>query len=595
MSCFCCNPRRRRGAIKLDDDDTISLAHEYDTMDSADSTGRNSLLELRRSDSLVAQGSFPDIPIAFRELKQDLRGGLMPEARQFWWPLLPRVLPHSTLKTDPHIKSIATTLYLKTKQMVPRSSSLYGSPQVGTSYRTRSVSLNAHYSSRVEELLELISVQHDLPEPGLLLPLLDILVRIIPSIDLCLQMCFDITSRQEWFIALNGEEHRLNHFTFKELLKKDLFAEYTALEDAGALNSASLNLIFVDFFQLLLPFQSVVRVLDCYLLEGVAVLFNFGLALVYLNSDLALQATEAKITGCVHPFWTAVRGRFFNAELTIEDLMETAFVTKKSSFFSFVGGRGQSSSDIRKYRSLGKESLGKGLREPLNLGGARAASRQERARSLNQNSRILSSCPKKSQQFLLSILPSNRQDDHLCCVFSTSTDGWNMDSLYRRTLRLAPCVLLLRSLQQNVVLGAYLSVPLSPPSKEVRGDGMVFIFRLDGDNSAVYWWTGLNKEGEKELACTESSLTTEPSSTTDQFLVAAHDYIAVGGSSIHGANALRIDEDLAKCFAGPSDTFANPPLAPEEEVQPFDIDELEVLQLSGAKLSHLDVPAVHMS
>lgn len=90
-------------------------------------------------------------------------------------------------------------------------------------------------------------------------------------------------------------------------------------------------------------------------------------------------------------------------------------------------------------------------------GRARTASRQERVRPLNQNSRILSLCSKKSQRFLQSILPKNQQDDNLRCVFSTSTDGWNMDSLYRRTLRLAPCVLLLRSLQQNVIIGAYLS------------------------------------------------------------------------------------------------------------------------------------------
>lgn len=305
MSCFCCIPRRQR-RTKAGGGGGGALSHdegEYDGHEEQQRDDGRASLEMRRS-SVEAEGSFPDIPITYKELRHLLREGLMPEARLFWWPLLPRVKPKETLKKDPKMKAIATALYIKTKAMIHQPPSFpytsatdsvplppVMSPQMSSS-RTRSESLNAVYSERVHELLELLRVLHDLPEPGLLLPLLGVLVRMIPSIDLCLQVCFDITSRQEWFIALTSEDHRLHQFTFKELLKKSLPAQHAALDEAGALSAINLNLIFIDFFQSLLPFQTVVRVLDCYLLEGIRVLIDFGLAMVLLNSDLALHVQE---------------------------------------------------------------------------------------------------------------------------------------------------------------------------------------------------------------------------------------------------------------------------------------------------------------
>jgi hypothetical protein len=244
-------------------------------------------MELPPSSSEIFQGSFPDLPISYHDLKPLLHTGLMPEARLFWWPLLPRVTPKSTLRSDPKIKAIATALYLKTKarHFPEGEKEVLLLPGIDISLN-HADNIQTVYSERVGELLSLLSVLYDLPEPGLLTPLLGILVRMIPSIDLCLQVCFDILSRREWFISLSSVEHRLNLFSFKELLKNNLPDEYRALEDAGALLPASLDLIFVHFFQPLLPFQSVARVLDCYLLEGVSVLFNLGLGLIFLNRDL---------------------------------------------------------------------------------------------------------------------------------------------------------------------------------------------------------------------------------------------------------------------------------------------------------------------
>ena len=108
-------------------------------------------------------------------------------------------------------------------------------------------------------------------------------------------------------------------------------------------------------------------------------------------------------------------------------------------------------------------------------------------------------------------------------------------------------------------------VPVSPPSKDVRGDGATFVFRLSGSDSRAFKWNS----SDSELA------------THNQFIIATADYLAIGGSSAHASNAIRVDADLSTCCAGPSDTFNNPPLAPEESIQPFIIGKLhDVLLLA---------------
>lgn len=187
------------------------------------------------------------------------------------------------------------------------------------------------------------------------------------------------------------------------------------------------------------------------------------------------------------------------------------------------------------------------------------------SRKASLHSSILAACPQNSSA-LWSLLPHDPQIYSLRCLFATSDHGWNLDSLYRKSLGVSPCVLLLRSLQQGIVLGAYITVPLSPPSSSVRGDGAMFVFRLEGDASRAFHWAGAAAESGE-------------GSTREQFLVATRCYLAIGGAEESGSNALRIDSDLAMCSAGQSDTFCNPPLAPEERMQPFFIGELELLQL----------------
>lgn len=144
--------------------------------------------------------------------------------------------------------------------------------------------------------------------------------------------------------------------------------------------------------------------------------------------------------------------------------------------------------------------------------------------------------------------------------YSTIRDGWSMDTLYALTLHRFPCIILIRSLGRGAVIGAFLPVAMSPPSPDVRGDGQTFVFRLNGDSAGCFKW------GVKE---DDDSVFSSMSQAHQQFAICAADHIAFGGSSEYGTNAIRIDSELQSCFSGPSDTFRNPILVPEEETQPF--------------------------
>lgn len=64
--------------------------------------------------------------------------------------------------------------------------------------------------------------------------------------------------------------------------------------------------------------------------------------------------------------------------------------------------------------------------------------------------------------------------------------------------------------------------------------------------------------------------------TFHQFALCSYDYMAFGGSSIHGTNAIRISSDLMSCSSGHSDTYNNPALVPDEPDDPFYIADIEV-------------------
>jgi hypothetical protein len=211
--------------------------------------------------------------------------------------------------------------------------------------------------------------------------------------------------------------------------------------------------------------------------------------------------------------------------------------------------------------------------------------------------------------------------------FATYLNGWSLNSLYSLVEGCSPCLLLIKSVEVEAVVGVYISTPLTPPSSRPKGDGSSFCFRLDGPDGACYRWALINHQylggsstlplvGQQQTvgvtssppsissasvspassspSPASSSSTTPPSaqtrlsikllepntslssSTFHQFAHCTVDYMAFGGSHTHGTNALRVTSDLMLCSCGHSDTFNNPSLTPDEPNEPWYVAEIEV-------------------
>lgn len=160
------------------------------------------------------------------------------------------------------------------------------------------------------------------------------------------------------------------------------------------------------------------------------------------------------------------------------------------------------------------------------------------------------------------------------------------------------------------MIGVYLDDTISPPGNEMRGKGKGGVFRLDEEKCIWYGAAteSFRRQNEKENSeeqerqvssddMTENQITetednSKPTATTTmtavenddqvpsevipkglddiyfQYCISQLDALIFGGSVEHGTNAIRICSDLRTCSCGPSDTYQNLPLVPEE-TDPF--------------------------
>ena len=171
---------------------------------------------------------------------------------------------------------------------------------------------------------------------------------------------------------------------------------------------------------------------------------------------------------------------------------------------------------------------------------------------------------------LYAFLPERMRIRGFDRVFATYKNGWNLYTLYDRVKGRYPCILLIKTVDAQAVIGMYLSCTLAP-STSIRGDGDCFCFRLDGPNGACYRWALSPKAPPLlEPGVYQNSL------TFHQFALCTSEYMSFGGSAVHGTNAIHVTGDLMTCSSGHSDTYNNPPLCADERSDSFQIEEMEV-------------------
>jgi hypothetical protein len=284
-------------------------------------------------------GSFPDLPITLSELKFDLQmNGLMSLARVIWWPILPEVVDTEFISIYPKMKENSMKRYVWVRKRAMSSdapdlasptpstaltgigfvgpglpSTILHLPTAAAAASSSSLSFSSPpltllevHQQRQHEILSLLSEVTDF-EFILLRQLVDLILRVIPSNDLCFHLFCTLLLKKGFWIAMNYNEHQLTLQLFYELMRGYLTLDppssslsqsssgsrggsddddlvsvgYEQLVSYRILDDVFLNHLFLNFFVTLLPLKHVLRIIDMFLLEGKIVLHRFGMALIY--------------------------------------------------------------------------------------------------------------------------------------------------------------------------------------------------------------------------------------------------------------------------------------------------------------------------
>jgi hypothetical protein len=543
--------------------------------------------------------TFPKVPISYRELKKYCRKGLSNEARLYWWPFLPRITSKTIIARYPNIAEISKNKYMKLnmKEYVDSSKD-----------DCESTEECVNPSQQIDDMLNVLVTQYDLSEPGLVKAVLVIISNVIYPSDLCFHTICDIIDRADWYISLSSSKHHLKLFAFKELLSKYMPSSIDRLQEIGALEEEYLNLIFVDLFYSLMPMVYVSRIMDIFLLEGSKVLHRFGLGVIYMMSNFLLHNDEIT-TGKL--YWNAMKDHMYNGDINFNILCDISYDMGKSIYHRVTSGT-FARKRIKQIEMKGKIILGDKIKEKLKLN---VILNNYKKNYFNISKLLDYHCKTR----LLNYIPNNTLNStKFELVFSTYNNGWNIETLYNCTYKRYPCIIIIKSLSQSAIFGAYISTPISPPSDDVKGDGLSFCFRLNGKNPNVYKWSKLNDNNMKidkdslsvhkhkwdddrdnsliemkyisshnsnnnsnnyaQISFVENVLDSyeEHYMTITQFAICNLDGISIGGSAEFGTNAIRLDSELKRCSSGPSDTFGNSPLVTEEEFDPFLVGDIEI-------------------
>lgn len=184
-------------------------------------------------------GAFPQPPLGYSALRRCLRNGLSLQARQTWWPSLPRIPDGDGINSFDNLQELATN---RMKWADPDGLSR----QLG----------NSHVA-KINFLLQLLHNQFHVFDLTLIAPMTRIVIRDMESVQLAFCVMCDVCERADWFMPTDPAMHRVRLSAFAVLLRRHNAALADQLQQLDALQDAHLNLFFVGLFDELLPEDSV--------------------------------------------------------------------------------------------------------------------------------------------------------------------------------------------------------------------------------------------------------------------------------------------------------------------------------------------------
>jgi len=406
------------------------------------------------------------------------------------------------------------------------------------------------------------------------------------------------------YFPVSRPEHAAWCSAFGDVLRKlhAQTAEY--LEDRGVLDVDGLTPLLGDFLVGILPLKYVQRILDIYTLEGMKVLFRFGVALLVLYKK---ESAEQLVTiSNAKDWWDGLRTWAHNPRR-----FHFEFVVRKAYG---VHGRGlrrqmrfprrailQRIVRMEEDRIRADESLDENGRyseppaRPLGLvPQPPPAFGEEQVRAVLAQS-------VQARQHIAQWLPLTLRLTNLDLLFSTNYHGRTLERFYAHLKNVRHSLLLCEVLQaaappttttttssssregeqqelpQRTIVGMYASQPWHI-STQVYGDGACFLFRLQPNPQCWKWSPRRPGDGGRLLDQVDLESDNNNTALLEQFMVGTRSYISMGGNP-DGSSGLRLNEDLTRGESSPAVGFENEPLHGMGRGSVFEVGVVEVYGL----------------
>ncbi|KAK0403945.1 hypothetical protein QR680_017208 [Steinernema hermaphroditum] len=348
--------------------------------------------------------------------------------------------------------------------------------------------------------------------------------------------------------------------TLLSLLKKHKKSVYTLLKRRVNVNDETLAKIFNNWQAWIfkkLPFEYVVRVVDCFLVEGHKLLLRVTLALTYVW----YKAKGKEVVSSRREFeGMSVEERIAEVERQIADTAENCPISVQTLLDVGCSIRNLKQSTIDRLQKEHESDLQEYVTKLQN---ERPAHRSQHLYSVAFSSKILDT---DAASEIMASLPDRLQLEMPLLLYRLSEHGASFTKMWSLVDEAEQTLIIIRSIKGDV-FGAYCSSCWAErrdrherSRSRFFGTGESFVWLLNRQCGlpVTYGWRGRNG-GDQDAP---------------QMFQAATEKSLIIGSG--GGDAIHITGELTNGISYPCDTYDSPALV---ENNGFDIDEMEVFQV----------------
>ncbi|KJH46918.1 TBC domain protein [Dictyocaulus viviparus] len=420
--------------------------------------------------------------------------------------------------------------------------------------------LNEQGAVRLLRLLTVIEqLRPEISSAPMLYPLCALMLHYLEDEDVF--ACVQHLLVSKGYLMTSPVQWSASSYTILSLLKKHKPYAYTMLkQEIGTGDDAVLVKALRDWLSWIfsgLPLSHVVRVIDCYLVEGHKFVTRAAIAIIYIWAKSLKNRSHEEMVGM------SQEERVDAVKLGLADTAQQIQISSETFIQTAIRIRNLQSSTITRLQTQYENKV----REEVNR-------QQSQKRGLPRRTRHLFTHPFSSvivdqdaAAEIMSALPPRLQLATPRLLFRLSNDGASFTHFWSK-VDVADQTLLLIKTTKGEKFGAYCSSSWAERNDRRErskskyfgtGESFVWVLEEELELPIIYGWVGNNNE--------------HPDTCPQMFMAASDKSLVIGSGD---GDAIRISEELTHGMSSACRTFANPALVQNRS---FDIHELEVFDV----------------